>query len=61
LTDHPQLGRRVPEAEHDDVRELVFRGYRILYLARSEQVYVITVIHGTQDLTGRQPKPWDVV
>jgi plasmid stabilization system protein ParE len=33
LRDHPRLGRRVPEADdRDDVRELIFQGYRIIYL-----------------------------
>ena len=36
LHDHPQLGRRVPEAEsRDDVRELIFQSYRIVYLPRN--------------------------
>ena len=30
LKDHPRLGRQVPEAnDREDVRELVFQGYRI--------------------------------
>lgn len=32
LTEFPEVGRKVPEAEdHEDVRELIFQGYRIIY------------------------------
>lgn len=61
LADHPQIGRRVPEAARDDVRELIFRGYRIIYLAREEHVYMVTVIHGSRDLAAQAPKPWEIV
>ena len=27
LQDHPRMGRPVPEADQDDVRELIFQGY----------------------------------
>ncbi len=61
LKDHPRLGRRVPEAEErEDVRELIFQSYRIIYLAEAEQVHILTVIHGSRDLGGQVAKPWDV-
>ncbi len=31
LHDQPQMGRLVPEADRQDVRELIFRSYRIIY------------------------------
>ena len=61
LTDHPHIGRRVPEADRDDVRELIFQGYRIIYLTETDHLYILTVIHGSQDLLGRQIKPWEIV
>jgi len=61
LTDHPRLGRRVPEAEErEDVRELIFQGYRIIYLVETGQVHILTVIHGSRDLAGQAAKPWDI-
>ena len=60
LETFPELGRKVPEAEdREDVRELIFQGYRIIYLHQGEHVYIITVIHGTRDLTSMDNKPWD--
>ena len=33
LADFPDVGREVPEAKNrDDARELIFQGYRIIYL-----------------------------
>ena len=41
LKDHPRLGRRVPEADdREDVRELIFQGYRIIYLVESEHAHI---------------------
>ena len=61
LQDHPRLGRRVPEAEdRQDVRELLFQGYRVIYLVGPEQVYILTVVHGSRDLAGQVAKPWEI-
>jgi len=61
LQDHPRLGRRVPEAEdREDVRELLFQGYRVIYLVGPEQVYILTVVHGSRDLAGQVAKPWEI-
>ena len=39
-------------------RELIFRDYRIIYLLRTEHLYVVSVIHGSRDLAGRHnPSP----
>ena len=60
LTDFPKMGRLVPEAEdRDDIRELVYQGYRIIYLLTTELVEIITVVHGSMDLSKQENKPWD--
>lgn len=61
LIDHPKLGRKVPEAEQDQIRELIFQNYRIIYLIRSNHVYIVTVIHGNRDLTQWETKPWEMI
>ncbi len=39
LEDFPKIGRPVPEAEsRDDVRELIYQGYRIIYRTLPERV-----------------------
>ena len=45
LADFPDLGRKVPEAEErKNIRELIFQGYRIIYLHQINHVYIVTVI-----------------
>lgn len=60
LEDFPRMGRKVPEADdRDDVRELIVQGYRIIYLLQTEQLHILTVIHGSRDLAGQEKKPWE--
>lgn len=44
----PWSGRRVPEYDRDDIRELMDRPYRIIYLVQSDRVDVLTVRHYRQ-------------
>lgn len=60
LPEHPRLGRQVPEAARDDVRELIFQGYRIIYVIKPECVFVASVVHGSRDLNQQTSKPWEV-
>lgn len=62
LVDFPRIGREVPEAEDapEEVREILFRDYRIIYWLKTEDhIQVLTVIHGAKDLAGAETKPWD--
>jgi len=60
LEDHPRMGRTVPEADYrDDVRELIVQGYRIIYRLQTEQLQILTVIHGSRNLAAEEIKPWD--
>ena len=59
LTDLPERGRQVPEAKREDVRELIFQSYRIIYRLKPQQVDILTVIHGSRDLNRLAVKPWD--
>ncbi len=60
LSDFPKLGRVVPEADEETIRELLYHNYRIIYRIKSELVEILTVIHGGRDLTSLEPAPWDV-
>ena len=61
LQNHPQIGGRVPEADdRQDVRELIFHGYRVIYLVEDLRIYILAVIHGSLDLAGREKKPWEM-
>jgi toxin ParE1/3/4 len=49
LSDFPALGRAVPELEDPEMRELIVRGYRIIYQLRGDIVGIVAVIHGARD------------
>jgi toxin ParE1/3/4 len=46
----PFAGRRVPEYGRDDVREVIKRGYRVIYRVSDDQVEIITVRDGHRRL-----------
>jgi len=48
IADHPFSGRKVPEYEADDVRELIETPYRVIYRIKSDQIDVLAVIHGAR-------------
>ena len=54
LQDQPLMGRTVPEAGVNDVRELIYQGYRIIYRVKLDRLQVITVIHGSRNLVANK-------
>lgn len=59
-SDFPRIGRRAPEADRDGAQELIFHAYRIIYLIETEEITILTVVHGSRDLGRRRPPPWEV-
>jgi plasmid stabilization system protein ParE len=59
LHDFPNLGRRVPETDRDNIREIVFQGYRIIYQTAPEHALVLTVLHGSRDLSNPDNQLWE--
>lgn len=58
----PDMGRRVPEAEGgDNIRELLFQNYRIMYRVELQRILLLTIIHAARDISLKEPKPWDVI
>ena len=53
----PLQGRVVPEARRDDLRELIYGAYRIVYRVRSEVVSVLLVHHSRQDFDPGEVEP----
>jgi toxin ParE1/3/4 len=43
LIDNPNLGRVVPEFSTDNIRELIHKPFRVVYLRESSIIYVIRV------------------
>ena len=46
----PFSGRKVPEYQAEDLRELIEKPYRIIYRVMQNQIDVLAVIHGAQIL-----------
>lgn len=46
LTDNPKSGRAVPEIGNPDFRELIYRGYRIVYRLNGYRIDILTVFEG---------------
>ena len=44
----PYSGRKIPEANQDNLRELIVGNYRLMYLVSGEEVEVLAVIHGAR-------------
>jgi len=47
IADQPLSGRKVPEYQTDDIRELIENPYRIIYRIKADQIEV-AVIHGAR-------------
>ena len=60
LLQFPRLGRVVPEALDEDIRELVHQGYRVIYRIAGERIEILTVVHGGRELTRLRTPPWEV-
>jgi len=44
----PEMGRRVPESDNPKVREIIYKGYRIIYQTKEDCLEIITVVHGSR-------------
>jgi len=50
LEQFSNLGRRVPEYKDPNLREIIYKNYRIIYAIKEEQLEVISVMHGSRKL-----------
>lgn len=46
----PFSGRIVPEFETEQIREIIEGSYRIIYYIKSEQIDILAVLHGSQQI-----------
>jgi toxin ParE1/3/4 len=52
LEKFPFAGRKVPEFDDENLREVIAYSYRIIYRVEAAEVIVAAVIHGKRDLGG---------
>jgi toxin ParE1/3/4 len=50
LAEFPPLGRKVPETDAPDIREISAHSWRIIYHLRQGQVFVVTLVHKRRQL-----------
>ncbi len=50
LSHFPESGRLVPETDRSDLREIFYGCYRIIYRTKPNEVAVLTIRHGKQQL-----------
>jgi plasmid stabilization system protein ParE len=56
IVEFPFSGRKVPEYDVDQIREVIEGSFRIIYYIKSDQIDVLAVIHGAMDVLGRSEK-----
>lgn len=53
IAEFPFSGRRVPEYDVDQIREVIEGSFRIIYHIKADQIDVLAVIHGAMDVLAR--------
>jgi toxin ParE1/3/4 len=48
IVDNPKKGREVPELTLENIRELLYKNYRIVYLVKKKSVEILTIFEGHQ-------------
>lgn len=61
LSAFPRLGREVPEIKKENIREIIYGNYRILYRIDIEVLHIIAIIHAARDLTQIKLNPWEIL
>ncbi len=56
----PKSGRIVPEFGEENLREIFFHKYRIVYSIHDGDVTILAIVHGAMDMKrSREHEPWD--
>ncbi len=50
LADNPDIGRIVPEFNADNIRELIHKPFRVVYLRESTSIFVVRVWRSEREL-----------
>jgi addiction module RelE/StbE family toxin len=55
----PEMGRKVPEADENSIREIIVRPYRIIYQLQENSINIVTIIHSARELASTKLKKWE--
>ena len=50
LSKFPLIGRIVPEFNDQNIREIIYQHYRIIYKVNGKSIFILTVAHGGRNL-----------
>ena len=50
LNNFPKMGRIVPELENVEIREIIYRNFRIIYRLKQNIIEIARIIHGSRIL-----------
>ncbi len=50
LSNFPNMGRIVPELESSEIREIIYRNFRIIYRLKDNILEIARIIHGNRIL-----------
>ena len=50
LTQFPKMGRKIPELDDPNIRELILSNYRLIYQILGEKIQIVRLIHGSRIL-----------
>jgi toxin ParE1/3/4 len=53
IAEFPFSGRRVPECDVGQIREVIESSFRIIYHIKADQIDVLAVMHGAMDVLSR--------
>lgn len=57
----PHCGRVVPEFGREDIREVFYHNYRIVYQIKNRTVYIVAIVHGAMDIARKKEREsWDL-
>mgnify|MGYP006422679153 FL=1 len=56
IANFPLSGRIVPELGTKQIREIIEGSYRIIYYMKSEQIDILAVLHGSQQIDSTEEK-----
>jgi toxin ParE1/3/4 len=60
LVDYPKVGRVVPETNDEDVREILYQKYRVIYRIKEDNIEILSGIHGPGIWKSLSMLPWEV-
>lgn len=52
LKELPKSGRKVPELDEEQVREVSLYSYRIIYEIKDQDIFVLAIVHKRRDVKG---------